>query len=200
MTEASTGLRKALARAGTSVIAIAEMQPADILAELSDEQKAALSASLAPPASATASPAAAMPEKKEGCEDEDEDGDQAEDKDKPGKKPMASAEPEDRVKVVAAAVATDAACKGKAALALSMLADDDYAGLSGAAMVKLIGKAPVETAAAADPEDAARADLRRNLAAEQAASTADQGGDGQLHAEDNHGWSAIHSDLRQRRS
>lgn len=46
--------------------------------------------------------------------------------------------PRDRVKVVADAVANDPGCKGKAAIAIKMLADPDYANVSGSGIVKMI--------------------------------------------------------------
>ena len=75
----------------------------------------------------------------------------------------------DRVKIVAAAVASDDACKGKAGLALSLLADDDFAELNGNALVKLIGKTAVDGAEASggDLEAGARADMKAALAEQQ---------------------------------
>ena len=62
MTTAAQGVQKALARAGSSVIAIAEMSAADLLAQMSDEQKAALAASVTPaPAPAPVASAASEP-------------------------------------------------------------------------------------------------------------------------------------------
>ena len=159
MTDASTGLRKALGRSASGeVIALAEMNATDLLASLGDDQKAELAAALAPEPAAAA--AEEMPPKKDGCSEDGDEDDADGDKDKG---PMAAAS-DDRIKVVAAAVENDDACKGKASLALQMLADDDYAGLNGAAMVKLLGKTNIEGAAAsADVEGEDRAAMQAAL-------------------------------------
>lgn len=167
MTDASKGLRKALARSGASVVAIAEMQASDLLAELSEEQKTALAAELAPAAAAGAAPAAGAAAAAGGEGEDDEPGDEDEEEAPPpaaasGAAPKADASERSRVKAVAKAVAEDETCKGKADLALQMLADDDFAGLNAAAMVKLLGKQTV--AAAADDEAGARAEMKRALA------------------------------------
>lgn len=155
MTTAAQGVQKALARAGASVIAIAEMSADDLLAQMTDEQKTALSASIAPPA-----PKADV---KPG-DDQPDDAKEAEAK--KGKEADASAASaaDPRVKVVAAAVASDDACKGKADLALLMLADDDYATLSAAGIVKLLGKSTIGAEASGDAEAAARAEMKAALA------------------------------------
>jgi len=159
MTDASTGLRKALGRSASGeVIALAEMNATDLLASLGDDQKAELAAALAPEPAAAA--AEEMPPKKDGCSEDGDEDDTDGDKDKG---PMAAAS-DDRIKTVAAAVENDDACKGKASLALQMLADDDYAGLNGAAMVKLLGKTNIEGAAAsADVEGEDRAAMQAAL-------------------------------------
>ena len=104
----------------------------------------------------------------EADEGADGDAEDAAEGDEPQKAPKgkkakaAPAASQDRIKVVAAAVSDDAGCKGKADLALSMLADDDFAALSGSALVKLIGKTPVDGASASNesPDDAARAEMQ----------------------------------------
>lgn len=164
MTTASKGLAKALGRSASGdVIALAEMSSTDLLASMTDEQKAELAASLAPPTPPAAGADADAGDKpmKEKAED-DGDEDDADGKPKP---PMAAAADADRVKAVAAAVESDPACQGKAALALQMLADDDFAGLNAAGLVKLIGKTPVDGAKAseADPEAAAREEMKAAL-------------------------------------
>ena len=168
MTTAQKGLAKALGRSASgAVVALAELSTAEILASLDDDKKAELSAALSPPSPPEPAAAAAaedMPKKKDGCsEDGDEDDAEGDsDKDTP-KTPMAEAS-DNRVKIVAAAVENDDACKGKASLALQMLADDDYAGLNGSALVKLIGKTPIEGASASlDGEEAARAEMKSVL-------------------------------------
>lgn len=158
MTAASKGLHRALARAGSSSIAIAEMQTADLLAEMTDDQKTALAAQLAPKASADEKPAAPKV-KADGPDDEDEDG---EDEEKPKAKAKAPAPKagasDPRLKAVAEAVATDGACKGKADLAITLLADDDYKSVSASGIIKMLVSATV--ASAGDPEEAARAEMR----------------------------------------
>lgn len=182
MTTAQNGLAKALARGSSGeVIALAELPVADLLASLSDEQKAEISASLSPPAPKSA---AAHPEP----DDNEPDGDPDDSMCPKCKEPMkdgkcskcsnAAEASDNRVKVVAAAVATDDACKGKAGLALQMLADDDFAELSGNALVKLIGKTATEGAEAsgADPEAAARDEMKAALAAQGNSSVDANGG------------------------
>lgn len=202
-TEAQTGLRKALARAGGSVLAIAELPTSDLLAELSDEQKAELSAALAAPAPEAA---AGMKPKDAECGDDGDEDDatgETDPEEEPGmkKKGKADAEPaadaSDRVKAVAAAVANDDTCKGKADLALQMLADDDFAQLSASAMVKLLGKAPATTSHGSD-EDGGKAMLAAIRAAGNASlGNADDSAAPQ--AEANHGWDNIHAEIRERR-
>lgn len=161
MTTASLGLAAALARTSSgAVLALAELSADELMAQLSDEQKAGLSAAL--PAAAVAED---MPSKKEGCSEDGDEDDIGEDSD-PAMKPKSEAAA-DRVKAVAAAVENDPACKGKAELALSMLADDDYAGLSASGLVKLLGKTPVpggSNASDADTEAAARAAMQEAIA------------------------------------
>jgi len=168
MTTAQSGLAKALARgASGEVIALAELPTADLLASLSDDQKAELAAALPPKASA------AKPDPEADPNEDEQDGDPDDEMAASKKKKMPVADgasaSDDRIKIVAAAIETDDACKGKAGLALSMLADEDYAGLSGSAMVKLIGKTSTEGASAAvvDPEAAARDEMKAALSDQQ---------------------------------
>lgn len=170
MTGASAGLQKALARAGSSVVAIAEMQTDDLLAQMTDEQKAALAATLAPKAEASAD--AAMKPGDEKCSEDGDDDDKGGDSDpemvkgkKKGSEASADASATARVKAVAQAVATDPNCKGKADLALSMLADDDFAGLNASGLVKLLGKTPATTSASADAGADADATARATMLA-----------------------------------
>lgn len=74
----------------------------------------------------------------------------------------------DRTAVVVDALANDETCKGKADIALMMLADDEFAGLSGNAIVKLIGHAGSSTG---DAESAARADMRAAIASNRGEGT-----------------------------
>jgi len=159
MTVASKGLQRALARAGTSVLAIAEMQADDLLAEMNDEQKAEISAKLAasaaPPAPAARSDA--EPDDSDPAEKK-EPAEKAKKKEDMQASDTANASAHDRVKAVAKAVAEDDTCKGKADVALAMLADDDYATLSASGIVKLVGKQAVTTVS--DPDAAARAEMK----------------------------------------
>lgn len=157
MTEAKTGLRKALARTGSGVVTLAEMQSDEIIANLSDDQKADLSAALAPAASAEEAPA-------DPVEGQEEEGAAIEPEKQPEAAETAASAGDPRVKAVAAAVEGDDNCKGKADLALQMLADDDYAGLSASGIVKLLGKAPAPAAASAvDQETQERAAMQNAL-------------------------------------
>lgn len=169
MTDASKGLRTALARsAAGAVLAIGEMPTDELLASMNDEQKADLAVKLG--ASAPAPAAAAMPGK------DDEDGKcsecgKAEKDGKPDCTCKAKADETtdtatasaDRIKIVAAAVASDETCKGKAELALSMLADDDFATLSASGIIKIVGASA--SASTSDPDDAARAEMQRAISA-----------------------------------
>lgn len=173
MAVASIGLQKALARAGGSVIAIAEMQTSDLLAQMTDDQKADLAAQLAPTAAASAD--AAMKPGKENCSEDGDDDDKGSDSDpemdgkkKKGSEASADASATARVKAVALAVANDDTCKGKADLALAMLADDDFNGLNASGLVKLLGKTPATSSASVlagvDTEAAARAEMQAAIA------------------------------------
>lgn len=176
MTEASTGLSRALARAGTGVVTIAEMQTDDLLAAMSDDQKADLAAKIAPEKpetpndNASADDNAATPKPgKDGEDGDGEDGDEDESEAGDGKKKdkmsETSADAHARVKAVAKAVAEDDSCKGKADMALQMLADDDYAGLPASGIVKILGKTTAGSTAGADPEAAARAEMQNAISA-----------------------------------
>ncbi len=195
MTGASTGLQKALARAGSSVIAIAEMQTDDLLAQMTDEQKAALAATLAPKADASANAEMKPGDKKcsEDADDDDKGGDSDPEDKMEGKDGASANASTDRVKAVAAAVATDPNCKGKAELALAILADDDFAGLNASGLVKLLGKTPATTSASAaagvDAEAAARAEMKAAIN-ETGNSNIDAGNGGASAAKPNHsaGW------------
>ncbi len=159
MTEASAGLRKALARnAGVS-----KLSNDELLAAMSDEQKAAIAAALAPVANAAAetpAPTAAA------GDDEDEDdtpmGDKKKSKDKE-KEYMSESE---------------AAAKGATDRALAVMSSEHFAG-NQAAATKLLAKEQLSAdeiiglladlnppaANAADPEDAARAEMQAALKA-----------------------------------
>lgn len=149
MTNALDGLRASLARVKGGVVALGEMNVGDILANLSDEQRASLAAELAPTDEVEESEA-------EASEDAgSEEGEGASGSQEQSGSQQASAH--DRIKAVAGA----ADVKGKEAVALALLADDELTGLSAAAIVRLVGQAG---AAAASGEDAALAEMRAALA------------------------------------
>jgi len=210
MTNASAGMATALARAGGSVIAIGEMSAVDLLASMSAEQKAAVFAAAPAPATAGVAVAAMEPgddtgdEKCSKCSEPMKDGKCK--KCSPDSNASAAlidgtplqtnASIHERVKAVASAVEADDNCKGKAGLALAMLADDDYASLSASGIVKLLGKTPA-TAAAADADGEAGAGM---LAAMKAMGNANTGNSSaSVSAEANHGWDSIHADIQARR-
>ena len=183
MTAAKTGMHKALARAGSSVLAIAEMQTESLLAELTDDQKAELSAALT---SANASDeAAAKPKKGGDGDDADDEGGDGETEVNPTSAATASLiEPEalqtnasihERVKAVATAVASDDGCKGKAGVALAMLADDDYASLSASGIIKIVAGAGASGGGEDDALAAMQAALATNTNSNIAANTTASG-------------------------
>lgn len=206
MTEASTGLRKALARAGSSVVAIAEMQATDILANLTDEQRTELAASLAPQAAQPpASSASDTPDPKDEpddskcskCSEAKKDGKCAKCEDEPEAGANANASANDRVKVVAAAVASDENCKGKADIALAMLADDDFAGLSASAIIKLVGKTNAPTASGDDAESGSKA-MMDAIKAQQNANLGANGDVTEAPKQTNHGWASAAQKINKR--
>lgn len=118
-------------------------------------------------------------------------------------KPKASTAPHDRVKFVAHAVATDPACKGKAALAIQMLADPDYANVSGAGVVKLLkagATATVPTAkdAAAARDKAQRQVMRAAIIETGNSGIAPEGGSGAKSANSGGSWSRVIADMNAR--
>lgn len=60
----------------------------------------------------------------------------------PARSDCAPAKPKNRVQIVADAVAKDARCKGKAAAALVLLADDSLAAVPGRGLVKILAAMP----------------------------------------------------------
>lgn len=203
MTTAQKGLAAALGRsAGGNVVAIGELSNEELIASLSDEQKIALSASLAP-----ATPPAASASDEGDPNEAEPDGDPDDATCSKCKGPMkdgkcakcapdsnaSAAATDDRVKAVAAAVASDDACKGKADLALAMLADDDYASLSAAGIVKLLGKTPAIGASASNEASDVLEAIRASNAAlgNSNANSAPEAA--------NHGWDAITAEVRERR-
>jgi len=163
MPGANNGLKAALARsAAGAVVALSEISADDLLAGMTDEQKAALAAELAPAASAgaAATPPVAVAGADANAADDGQQSGEGGEGDDPAA--AANASERDRVKAVAKAVAEDDTCKGKASLALAMLADDDYASLSASGIVKLLGKQAATEGG--DAESAARSEMREAIA------------------------------------
>lgn len=205
MTTASKGLATALARASSgAVLTLAELSADDLMASLSDEQKAGLSASL--PASNP--PAASASE--DG--DEDDVGGDTDATCSKCKEPMkdgkcakceasASAEASDPVAAARAeersrytTVMASEHYQGREQLAQSMLANDK---LSASEIVSMLATAPKTTASASEGDAGAGAVLEAirssNAALESSASN--------IPAQAaNHGWGDIHAELRERRS
>ena len=162
MTEASTGLRKALARnAGVSKLTTEEL-----LAQLTDEKKAALAAALAPAANAAApAPAAGAGDKPAPPADagDDEDEDDAEMGDGKNKSKdkddgyMADDKAETETQR-AVAVMSSEHFKGREAQAAKLLGN---AKLSSSEIVALL--ADLAPASPSDPEAAARAEMQAAL-------------------------------------
>lgn len=163
MTEASTGLRKALARkAGVS-----QLTPEELLAQMSDDQKAAIAASLAPAASASAPAATAgdMPPKKDG-EDEADDAEAGDgekkpkSKDKDDEKYMDEDAKAKAATARAVAVMSSEHVAGRTKLAADLLANEK---LSADEIIGILSASAPATST--DPEDAARADMQAALKA-----------------------------------
>ncbi len=144
--------RLAAHRAGAPAANAEETNPEVLLAGFNDEQMKAITAHLAPDAAEKP-----MKECSEDGDDDDKNGDSDPEMDSKKKKaaaPDASATAmgNDRLPYIANALANDPACKGKDALALAMLADDDYANVNASGLVKLLGKTPATTSASADAD------------------------------------------------
>jgi hypothetical protein len=151
MTEASVGLRKALARkAGVS-----KLSPEELLAEMSDEQKTALAASLAraPSPSAVAS--------EDTAEDHIEEVEDGADEPKSKKKDKEYMDEDAKAKAAterAVAVMSSEHVAGRTKLAADLLANDK---LSADEIISILSaSAPATTT---DPEDAARAEMQAAL-------------------------------------
>lgn len=187
MTEASTGLRKALARkAGVS-----QLSTEELLAQMTDQQKAGLAASL--------SLAAGEPSKKAG---DKEDEDDIETEDDGTKKPKSKKKDDEYMddKASAAKAATDRSLAvmasehfaGREKLAATLLANDKLSAeeINGI----LAASAPtVSTGASAEDEESkARADMRSKLAAEQPGNL---GGDDAPEAGAFTDWNDIHAEV-----
>lgn len=153
MTEASTGLRKALARkAGVSKLSTEEL-----LAEMSDEQKAGVAAALA--ASDPPAPAASA---SDDADEDDTDMPDGEKKPKAKKKDDENMDDDAGAKAAterAVAVMSSEHVAGRTKLAADLLANDK---LSADEIVAILSaSAP---AASGDPDAAARAEMQNALA------------------------------------
>lgn len=163
MTTAAQGVQKALARAGNGVVAVAEMPASDLLAAMSDEQKAALAAELAPSLAA-----AMMPEKKkkkmEGEAEDDGDEDDAEmpKKKKDGMDANASAFAQVHARFQTVMASDHYA--GNEALAQQLLGNEKLSAAEITAALATVKK-PDQAAANAAAEEAGRAEMRAALTA-----------------------------------
>ena len=150
MTEASAGLRKALARkAGVSKLTTEEL-----LAEMTDEQKAEMAAAFAP-----AAVVKDMPPKKDGEDEEDES--EMGDKPKSEKEKDEHMGDDDKAKASAEraiAVLSHEHAQGRMDVAKTLLANDK---LSADDIIKVLAIAA--PAAPADPEAAAREEMKSVL-------------------------------------
>lgn len=129
---AEIGLARALARNASPVQTIGAIPAADLTKSMTAAQRGAVATALARQGVAPAKPKAS------------------------------TSQPHDRVKFVAAALERDPALKGKHGDALAMLADPDFAGLTGAAVVKSLKAGitvsrPVSVASKANASHPARA-------------------------------------------
>lgn len=112
-----------------------------------------------------------------------------------------TSQPQDRVKFVANAVATDPACKGKAATAIKMLADPDYANVSASGIVKLLkagasAEAPTAQSVADRRDKAMRAEMKAAINTTGNSKIAPDGG--RAGGAANHGWSRVIADMNAR--
>lgn len=176
MTEASLGLRKALARnAGVS-----KLTNEELLASMSDEQKAAIAASVTP---------AAKAEEPEGEEDEMEDG-----KKKPKSKKKDDEYMDDDAKAKAAteravAVLSNGHAQGRMDVATGLLANDKLS--ADEIITVLAAMAPAEKP---DPEAAARAEMQAALEANgNSEIEANDGGVSKPEAKAADVWAAAHA-------
>lgn len=213
MTKASNGLRQALARSASgTVVALGEMAASDILAGLSDEQKAGILAQLgaAPPPAPAISANAGDPEPDPNDPNEpgeDEKRSKCSESMKDGKcqkctpdssasaaaaDPVAQARAEERARYTA--VMSSEHYQGREALAAKMLANDK---LSADDIIGMLAAA-APGAAGNDADAAAGASM---LAAMKAFGNPDttHAGSGKPKAEANHGWGDIHAEIRERR-
>ena len=152
MTEASTGLRKALVRNAS----VSKMTTAELLAEMSEEQKTELAASLAPVAKAGDKPAPGAE-----AEDDDDDAEMMDKKKKSKKDGDEEYMGDDKAKAAtdrAIAVMSSEHFAGREAQATKLLGNDK---LSADEIVSLL--ADMTPAASGDAEAAARDAMKAAL-------------------------------------
>lgn len=201
MTVAQQGLRQALARgASGSVLAIAEMKTEDLLAGMSDEQKAELAASLA--ASAPAPAAASMEPGEDDpkcskCGDPMKDGkckkcsSDASAEASASDDPVATARAEERKRFTA--VMSSEHYKGREALAATLLANDK---LGADDIIAALASANASNAESSADAEAGAAMLKAMQAMGNPDTT--DSGKGQQQEAD-FGWGKIHAEVRERR-
>lgn len=209
MTEASKGLGKALARAGSKVLAIGEMSVADVLAGMSDEQKAELFAQAPKPAVASSDPEPdpsdpsepGEGEKCSKCSEPMKDGkcskcapDSKADANASDEVTKARAEERARFN----AVMSSEHYKGRESLAAKMLANEK---LSADEIIGLLADAA--PAAQGSDDAAAGAAMLAVMKAAGNPDTSNASGNAnnpsQPKQEANHGWADIHAEIAARR-
>jgi hypothetical protein len=117
-------------------------------------------------------------------------------------KAKASTGTHDRVKFVAHAVETDPALQGKAGLAIQMLADPDYAGVSGSGVVKLLKAGATATAPTAQDvatarDQAMRSEMRKAIGSTGNSNVSPDGGSAKS-ANGGGSWSRVIADMNAR--
>lgn len=182
MTEASLGLRKALARnAG-----VQKLTAEELLAQMSDEQKTTLAASLAP------APAPAASASDDGDEDDLENMEDGKKKPKSKKKDDEYMDDDAKAKAAterAVAVMSSEHATGRTKLAADLLANDK---LSADEIISILSaSAPATTP---DPEAAARAEMQAALEANgNSEIEANDGGVSKPEAKSADVWAAAHA-------
>lgn len=154
MAEASNGLRNALARAKSGAVAISEMQAADIMTALSDEQKVSLAAALA-----ASTPTASQSAGQDPAPEDEEDPDMPDSEEQ-----IAAARADERQRFTTV-MASDHYI-GREGLAATLLASDKMTADEIVTALAAAPKAAAEPAeSAGDPEAAARAEMQAAIAA-----------------------------------
>ncbi|HEX5183593.1 MAG TPA: hypothetical protein VFW19_10635 [Allosphingosinicella sp.] len=181
------------------MIALADVKTEDLIAGMSDEQKTALSAALAPPA-----PGASAKGGKNGNgaqpgndpEDPDaEGGGDGDEDDKKMKKAKAAGVAEGQ-KAAAARVAAVAASEhfdGREKAAMKLLGSEKFVNASAEDVIGLLAELPKGAEGDAGMLDALRARHNPNLGTETDQASAEAA------KANNHGWADIHAEVRARR-